>query len=86
MNDVYENYELNDGVYIWSLTDKDKLVLDSAIYLLDNKCSLRKLSRNMLRSKSSLHRDLTIRLRELSFELYSCCKRQLSENKEKYFR
>lgn len=84
--DTYENYELNEGVFLYELSDKDLKILESAIFFLDNKCSLRQLSKEVMISKSVLHLDLTMRLQKLSFEMYSCVKRQLLENKRKYFK
>lgn len=84
MNDYYENYELNDSVYNWMLSDNDKLVLDSAIWLVDNKSSIRKTAKEFCVSKSRLHNMLAKYLRDLSYELFLCVKRQLSESKEKF--
>lgn len=82
----YNNYELNDGVVDYLLSSDDKEVLDEGIWIVDNKTSIRKTSKEFCKSKSSLHRDVSVRLRDLSFELYMCVKRQLSDNKKKYFR
>lgn len=85
-NDYYENYQLNDGVYIFFLSNSDKQVLDEAIWLVDNKVSIRQVSKEFGRTKSSVHRDIHTRLRNLSFELYCCVLKQLKKNKSKYFR
>lgn len=85
-NDYYENYMLNDGVYNYTLSDKDKEVLDEAIWLIDNKVSIRKVCNEFGKSKSTIHRDLSIKLNNISSELYVCVKRQLNKNKAKYFR
>ena len=87
-NDImqYNNYELNDGVVDYLLSSDDKEVLDEGIWIVDNKTSIRKTSKEFYKSKSSVHRDVSVRLRDLSFELYMCVKRQLSDNKKKYFR
>ena len=85
-NDYYKNYMLNDGVYSYDLSDRDTEVLDEAIWLLDNKVSIRVVCNEFGRSKSTIHRDLHIRLSSLSSELYACIKKQLCKNKEKYFR
>lgn len=84
-NDYYQGYQLNEGVFIYALSDSDISVLDEAIYIIDNKVSLRYLADNFCRSKSALHRDLSINLKSLSWELFKLVEKQLKENKKKYF-
>lgn len=38
---IIDTYELNEGVFLYELSDKDLKILESAIFFLDNKCSLR---------------------------------------------
>lgn len=83
--DVYENYEL-DGVYVWGLSEKDILVLDIAIYIVDNACTIRQVAKEFLVSKSTVHRYIHERLQTLSFELYQCVIKRLRLNKQRYFR
>lgn len=73
-NDYYKNYMLNDGVYSYDLSDRDTEVLDEAIWLLDNKVSIREVCNEFGKSKSTTHRDLPKRLGNISSELYVCIK------------
>ena len=43
---------LNDGVYSYDLSDRDTEVLDEAIWLLDNKVSIREVCKEFSRSKN----------------------------------
>lgn len=79
----YNNYLLD--VYEWDLTDGDKRSLDEAIWIVDNKCSIRMCSKEYVRSKSSIHRDIHNKVRLLSYELYQCVKKQFAQNKRRYF-
>lgn len=85
-NEYYEGYILNDGLYSWNLTNRDKRILNEAIFLVDNNMSIRRLSKEFLVSKSQIHRDLTVELRKISFELYQVVQKIFKKNKEKYFR
>ena len=82
--DYYKGYELDD-ICSYELSKHDKVALDNAIFLVDNKLSLRKCAKEVGRSKSSLSRDF-IKLRRLSFDLYKVVQKQLRVNKERYFR
>lgn len=75
----YEGYELDCNE--WELTNEEINILNAAILLVDNHWSIRKLARNILKSKSQVHRDLH-KVRALSYELYQCVKRTLKENKQ----
>ena len=83
--EYYENY-LMDDVLLWELTDKDKEILNSAIYIVDNGCSIRECSRNFGISKSQLHRDIHSKIKRISYELYQCVVKQLKVNKRRYFK
>lgn len=85
MNNYYQGYLL-DGIAEWELSDNDKLLLDSCIYLIDYRCSLREVERNCLISRSTLSRQINTRLRCISFEIYNLTKHQLRDNKAKYFK
>ena len=80
----YNNYRID--VPLWDLNEKDKELLDIAIYMLDYKSSLRKLSKEFEISKSAIHNKLTNKLRKISIELYDCCRKQMRINKKKYFK
>lgn len=86
MNDYYEGYQLNDDIYSWMLSDRDKLILSCAIWIVDNCCSIRQCSKEMMISKSAIHRYIRQDLPFISYELYKCCMNQLVINKKKYFK
>lgn len=65
---------------IWDLTDSDRSILDAGILLVDNHWSIRQLAKNILTSKSKVHRDLH-KIRSISYDLYGCIQRTLKENK-----
>ena len=77
--DFYSNYLLDD-LYVWQLTSLDKLRLDEAIWLVDTKCSIRTVTREFNRSKSTIWRDLH-RVKKLSYELYCSVRKILISNK-----
>lgn len=85
MNEYYEGYLL-DGIAVWQLSDDIKEELDACIFLVDNAYSLQVVERNTGISRSKLSRFINNQLKSISFELYKCCKRQLSRNKVKYFK
>ena len=74
-----------NSLYVWELTDLDKQILDSAIWIVDNKVSIRQTAKEFYISKSKLQRQLSDKLKKLSYELYCCVRNQLLENKKKYF-
>lgn len=82
----YNGYELNDTVYSWDLSDRERKTLDMCAYLVDNKLSIRKTCKEFMLSKSELHRRIHSVCRETSYELYCCVARQLMVNKRKYFK
>lgn len=84
--EYYNNYLLDDTIEEWELTDKQKRCLDMAIYLVDNRYSIRKIAREFGLSKTQVHWWFNNKLRDLSYELYRCVVRQLKENKNKYFK
>lgn len=86
MNDYYEGYQLNDYIQEWMLSDKGKLVLSCGIWIVDNRASIRQCSKEMMLSKSTVHRYIKQELPQISYELYKCVLRQLVINKKKYFK
>ncbi len=82
----YYNGYLLDGTYNFDLSEKEKVLLDNAIMLIDNNWSLRCLSRNVGKSKSQLHRDFQLSLKKVSFELYHYVNRVLQNNYIRYFK
>lgn len=64
------------------LSERDKLILDCGIFLVENRASLRSTAENMEVSKSSLHRWLNNDLFSLSDELGYAVSRQLRNNME----
>lgn len=85
MNEYYEGYLLDD-ISVWQISDDVKEQLDACIFLVDNAYSLRVVERNTGISRSKLSRFINSQPKSISFELYKCCKRQLSRNKVKYFK
>lgn len=81
----YENYLLDD-MDLWELTEKNKEILNMAIWIVDNRCSIRQCSKEFGKSKSQLHRDIHQKLRSISYELYQCVVSQLKTNKRRYFK
>ena len=84
VDEYYENYLLD--VYSWELSDEDKELLNMAIYMVDNRCSIRQCSKEFMRSKSSIHRGMHNKVRLLSHELYKCVTKQFLQNKRRYFK
>lgn len=80
MDEYYCGYLLEDCIYEWSLSGRQKLVLDVGIWIVDNKVSIRRCSRDMLVSKSTVHRMIHKELPKLSHELYKCVIKQLKLN------
>jgi hypothetical protein len=81
----YNNYLL-DGIYNFDLSESQISLLDAAIWLVDNKTSLRKTADNCGYSKTYLHQWFHKDLKKLSYELYTCVIRQLNKNKVRKFR
>lgn len=59
-----------------------KRVLKNAKLFLENYLTVRKVASISKVSKSTVHNDLTIKLKEIDYELYSEVIKQLSYNKE----
>lgn len=85
-NEYYSGYMLNDTIYEWDLTNNQKRCLDMAIFLVDNKCSIRRVSKEFGLGKTQVHWWLSKELQKISYELYQVVKRQFKLNKEKYFK
>lgn len=86
---MYDTWELSDYVEEWMLSERDRLILDCGIFLVDNRESIRGTARNMGVSKSSLHRWLHHELITLSDELSNAVSKQLKsnvENKQRFCR
>ena len=65
----------------------DRRVVLFAEYMLDNKCTVRATAKRFGYSKSTVHKDLTVRLKEINGQLYSQVARLLYENlKERHIR
>lgn len=79
---MYGLWELFDFVDEWMLSERDKLILDCGIFLVENRTSIRSTAENMEVSKSSLHRWLHNDLFSLSDELGYAVSRQLRNNME----
>lgn len=79
----YNEYELSDVCNVWNFNNIDIRTLESAIWIVENKTSLRRTCREFMISKSQLHRDMNTRLKKLSYELYLCVRKQLKVNRSK---
>lgn len=86
MSDYYQGYKLDDVIAEWMLSTRDKTILDCAIWIVENRTSIRQCSKEMTISKSTIHRCIHEELPHLSYELYKCCIKQLVINKKKYSR
>lgn len=80
----YNGYEL-DSICSYELTKKQKEILDNAIFFVDYKLSLRKLSKEVNLGRSQLSEDFKT-LKSISYDLWLVVKRQLESNKKKYFK
>lgn len=79
INVNYKGYQLDVEEY--SLTDRQKKLLDACIWLVDNRKSIRVSASNMLVSKSTLGRFLKDgELAELSYDLYGVVRAQIKKN------
>ena len=52
--------------------------------MIDNHWSLRTLSKNVLKSKSQLHRDFK-KLKNFSYEMYLCIRKIYKQNYNQFF-
>jgi len=75
---LYAGYQLDVSRY--DLTNREIKILNDAVLLVDNGWSLRKLSRNVLRSKSQLSRDFQKPLRTISYELWQRVQKTYQKN------
>lgn len=73
----YKGYALD--VSRWDLTSNELIILDTCVYFVDNKYSIRKTASNLGISKSTVHRYLH-RCRSLSYDLYGCVKKVIKEH------
>ena len=85
-NDVYRYYEgyFLDDYNTYDLNDIQINILNNAIFLVDNNLSLRKLSKEVGKSRSQLSRDFKS-LRKLSYELWLKVRKVYKFHHEKYF-
>lgn len=74
----YSNYEVTYAPY--ELSDSDRKLLDAAIYIVDNNATIREASRNFDYCKSTLHKQIHNKLKGLSYELYKCVTRVLTQH------
>lgn len=73
----YKNYRLDKPLY--ELTDREIMIVDNFIMMVEEHLSLRQLAREVCRSKSQLHRDV-IELFFISDELYKLVRNQFTFN------
>ncbi len=62
--------------------DLEKTVLKEAKYMLENDATIREIAKNSNRSKSSIHKDLQVRLEEIDFDLYEKVQKVLKKHLE----
>lgn len=77
------NIELDSGVCLYCLSSIEERVLNEALWIVNNKCSIRSASKELLISKSTIHYDMKYRLSKLSTILYDEVKATLKKNKER---
>lgn len=82
--DTLQGYMLD--VPSWELSKSDEEYFQCAVWIVDNKCSIRQMSKDCLVARSTFHTWYKKKLRGISYELYLCVRRQLKLNKDKYFR
>lgn len=73
----YKNYRLDKELY--ELTDREIMIVNNFIMMVENHLSLRQLAKEVCRSKSQLHRDV-IELFFISDELYQLVREQFTFN------
>lgn len=87
MHDINENYYecYQLDVCLYSLTEREKEMLDMCVWIVNNHCSLRQCCKEFGDniSKSQLHRDIHSKLKRYSYELYQRVLRQLEQNKRR---
>lgn len=70
---------------LWELVDLqndiDKRVCDTAVYIIENRATVRKAARQFGVSKSTVHKDLTERLPRINLSLYQQVRVLLDINK-----
>lgn len=80
MEYMYYNRYLLDDIQNWELSEADTRLLDAAIFHVDNRSTVRCTAENFGYSKSVYHRLIHTRLKKISYELYKCVLKELSEH------
>ena len=62
-------------------TNTEQLILDIANYMIDHKCSVRKVAEDFSLPKSTVHKYLTKDLAQINDELFVCCKNIMKGHK-----
>ena len=75
----YRNYQL-DSLTEFDLSQADMNLLDACIWMVDNRATIRCTASNCGFTRSTLHRLIHTRLKNLSFELYQCVMRVINNN------
>ena len=81
--DYYNGYLIDVNIY--ELSKLEEKILENACIMIDNRWSLRTLSKNVLKSKSQLHRDFK-KLKNFSYEMYLCIHKLYKHNYNQFFR
>jgi len=78
----YQNYRLDQPYQTYNMSQKEKQLMEIGIDIVENKKSVREVSRDFLISKTTLERYIHTRLRYISYELYQLVCKQLVVNKQ----
>ncbi|MBE6649036.1 MAG: stage III sporulation protein D [Ruminococcaceae bacterium] len=62
--------------------DKKKLICELGHYIVDNMSTVRKTAKHFGLSKSTVHKNLTVALKEIDFQLFEETKSILEKNKK----
>ncbi len=62
--------------------DLEKIVLKEAKYMLENDATIREIAKTSNRSKSSVHKDLQVRLEDIDITLYKQVQKVLKKHLE----
>ena len=62
------------------MRDINKMTYEEAIYMLDNQVTIREVAKKFKVSKSTVHNDLTTRLKEIDVTLFNTIKEILNYN------
>lgn len=79
----YRGYRLEDGITTYQLEEEGELYMDIAVFMVENKCTIRQLVKEFLIPRSTVHRYLH-KVQKLSSELYTLVRRRLDDNCKRF--